>query len=274
MLYEVITYPDISHPACKFFSLSFNFGTRVVSAYLNACTGFLYPESIVYSCPPRKCTPWIIVFGNKFVVICRTADIKIIPFQRINRITSYNVCYTKLLRGSETFYPVVNLFLRIWSVQTWINSFVIALNHSFYVFSRACTAFDFKDTYTGFNNFINKTYGCQIFGRHKILVINFYLSSGFLVCQQIRPATVLQTWTRITSYNVCYTKLLRDSASLPLTCKLRGTPWVPTTRKAPDCAGASLSPRPCCCSPAARPNRCRTSSARSRTCSARTSRRP
>ena len=83
-----------------------------------------------------------------------------------HRITSYNVCYTKLLRMAATLWLTGRLARRICPISSLAGPLAMAV----------------------------------------LLFSQTFFKKGF----EIRPDVPLLTVCRITSYNVCYTKLLRN----------------------------------------------------------------
>ena len=134
---------------------------------------------------------------------------------KILRITSYNVCYTKLLRTSETSVnPTgidVGLGVKISGVQKNFLEGDLKLTSN---------TFDLAIEGKGFFQITNPN-GEIVYTRNGGFKVdnegNIVNAQGYLLEPQItipdnvKDVTIALdgTVTRITSYNVCYTKLLR-----------------------------------------------------------------
>ena len=139
------------------------------------------------------------------------------PSSASRRITSYNVCYTKLLRTQVTDYPwdgsvlltieqapkkkAFSLYLR---VPEWCDHATLKVNGE--VVKTNLTA----DSFAEVNRIWKK-------GDKVEFVMD--MTVKLLESNPLVEETRNQTVVRITSYNVCYTKLLRSAngAKLPLT---------------------------------------------------------
>ena len=115
------------------------------------------------------------------------------PFVEERRITSYNVCYTKLLRNSLTLFlsmAVFEILSAIISSAPAMASSAVLISNSVFIYSFAIDTMSFVSS----------------------LCIKIISASGsspfsFAIVALVRLAF------RITSYNVCYTKLLRKRAA-------------------------------------------------------------
>ena len=110
------------------------------------------------------------------------------------RITSYNVCYTKLLRSYKIPYGTIETKADgILDSITEKPEITFYINTGLYILEPHLINEIPKDTFYHITSLIEKL---QVENRR---VGVFPVSEN--------------SWTRITSYNVCYTKLLRDRLS-------------------------------------------------------------
>ena len=127
-----------------------------------------------------------------------------VSLAKLSRITSYNVCYTKLLRYRET--------------PQELNSLITSLNFFIGLFAFCiCALFYFVGPFIFSTNFPYSPYFPLTFATLWLMVMN-QLTMSFLIPQkrhmkylslQILQFALITIASRITSYNVCYTKLLR-----------------------------------------------------------------
>ena len=137
---------------------------------------------------------------------------------RATRITSYNVCYTKLLRVAV---PI--LWVRRNINHGFIESFPrsvrwIGYGHSYSLrtgcLSSVILFVNFRCIIADIQQYIFFAHSVyrRVVNRMRIPISG---SSSFQYCSEyfVRSFGVVGNGIRITSYNVCYTKLLRDKKS-------------------------------------------------------------
>ena len=148
--------------------------------------------------------------------------------QGINRITSYNVCYTKLLRfllsQKYSFKSSRTAMYPMWCAES-VEGYLNWLKRSFHSDETIRT---YKYNVYHFCDYLLNV-GMDCFNNLEKSLILDYLnhdhhatvkgtSTRRTVLRQF--VTYLEDNNRITSYNVCYTKLLRDPQIKKVYCLL------------------------------------------------------
>ena len=124
------------------------------------------------------------------------ATIWLISLSSTNRITSYNVCYTKLLRSSNRH------------IQRIVRLFQAPFRKDF-IDGRRTDPESYFDTGRRFGRIACR---CSRIGHNLVHQIGKF-GTGFFISHRIDVGNIIRRRVdlrfRITSYNVCYTKLLR-----------------------------------------------------------------
>ena len=118
------------------------------------------------------------------------------PFtQSLTQIIS--VPETTIENPAQPFIPIVHFFHGKFIFQCRIHGFAVTGYHCFYIFRSACTPFNLENTNTGFEHFVQKSNGFQVFGRHDVFVVNFQFNFAVFVLYSVAAATNLVAFSAI-----------------------------------------------------------------------------